>query len=82
MPALTALFDELAEAIACPAEPWRGPGSLVELFDALAGRITGVAHEDSRAWAQRMAAQLPPFTPAEVRRLVLLARRLDEAATR
>ena len=30
-----------------------------------------------RAWARREAAKLSPFTPAEVRRMVLLARRLD-----
>jgi hypothetical protein len=35
-----------------------------------------------RAWARRETAKLPQFTPTEVRRLALLARRLDEAATR
>lgn len=33
--------------------------------------------EEIRAWAREQAAKLPPFTPAEVRQLALLARQLD-----
>jgi hypothetical protein len=39
-------------------------------------------NDKMREWARREAAKLPLFTSAEVRRLGLLARRLDQAATR
>ncbi len=33
--------------------------------------------DEIRAWAREQAAKLPPLNPAEVRRMVLLARELD-----
>jgi hypothetical protein len=51
---------------------WSGQASLVKLFDRLVCSLK----------ARQLAAQLPPFTPGQLRQLVLLARHLDAKAAR